>query len=188
MKKRTAIIILMLLIVSIFNISYQAKATSIDSLVTGTKQTAVAIKDSAIQSVKEIDTSSTFKAMYSDFKYGITALAASLKVGAEHVYEVLVKQQIVYSIIWTIVLIIGIVFISIWLYRYKDDKEMWEKESNSHYTKDPTGLGVFRSMQVFCGILLFIFGILNIDTIITGFINPEYGALKDVIDMVQKIK
>jgi hypothetical protein len=181
MKKRTAIITLMLLIVSIFNISYQAKATSIDSLVTGAKQTAVAIKDSAIQSVKEIDTSSTFKAMYSDFKYGITALAASLKVGAEHVYEVLVKQQIVYSIIWTIVLIIGIVFISIWLYRYKDDKEEWTDG-------DPTALGVFRTMQVFLGILLFMIGIMNIDTIITGFINPEYGALKDVIDMVQKIK
>jgi hypothetical protein len=181
MKKRTAIITLMLLIISIFNISYQAKATSIDSLVTGAKQTAVAIKDSAIQSVKEIDTSSTFKAMYSDFKYGITALAASLKVGAEHVYEVLVKQQIVYSIIWTIVLIIGIVFISIWLYRYKDDKEEWTDG-------DATALGVFRTMQVFLGILLFIIGIMNIDTIITGFINPEYGALKDVIDMVQKIK
>jgi hypothetical protein len=182
MKKRTAIITLMLLIISIFNISYQAKATSIDSLVTNAKQTAVAIKDSAIQSVKEIDTSSTFKAMYTDFKYGITALAASLKVGAEHVYEVLVRQQVVYSIIWTIVLIIGIVFISIWLYRYKDDKEEWEDGASM------TGICVFRSLQVFLGILLFIIGILNIDTIITGFINPEYGALKDVIEMVQKIK
>jgi hypothetical protein len=182
MKKRGTIIALVLLITLMFNISYQANATSIDSLVTNAKQTAVAIKDSAIQSVKEIDTSSTFKVMYSDFKYGITALAASLKVGAEHVYEVLVKQQIVYSIIWTIVLIIGIVFISIWLYRYKDDKEEWEDRASV------TGIGVFRTMQVFVGILLFIFGILHIDTIITGFINPEYGALKDVIDMVQKIK
>ena len=181
MKKRGTIIALVLLITLMFNISYQAKATSMDSLVTGAKQTAVAIKDSAIQSVKEIDTSSTFKAMYSDFKYGITALAASLKVGAEHVYEVLVKQQIVYSIIWTIVLIIGITFISIWLYRYKDEEEEWTDG-------DATALGVFRTMQVFLGSILFIIGIMNIDTIITGFINPEYGALKDVIEMVQKIK
>ena len=182
MKKRGTIITLVLLITLMFNISYQASATSIDSLVTGATQTVVAIKDSATQSIKEIDTSSTFKAMYSDFKYGITALAGSLKVGAEHVYEVLVKQQIVYSIIWLLVLIIGITFICIWLYRYKDDKEEWENR------QDATALGVFRTLQLFCGALMFILGMINIDTIITGFINPEYGALKEVIEMVKKIK
>jgi hypothetical protein len=31
-------------------------------------------------------------------------------------------------------------------------------------------------------------GIGNINSIMTGFINPEYGAIQDVIEMVKDVK
>jgi acyl-coenzyme A synthetase/AMP-(fatty) acid ligase len=89
----------------------QTKAFNVSQTLDSVKSIATSIKDSAVQSVKEVDTSSTFKSMYSDFKQGIVALASSLKVGAEHVYGVLVRQQVVYAIVYLALSIIGFILI-----------------------------------------------------------------------------
>ena len=56
--------------------------TSNDTLVSNIKESVLeAIPDSSVL---------TFKEVYSDIKSGLTALGSSLKVGSEHVYEVLI--------------------------------------------------------------------------------------------------
>ena len=53
------------------------------------------------------------------------------------------------------------------------------------YDSYPTGLGVVRVLQLCFGLTFVIIGICNIDTIITGVINPEYGAIQEIIDMIK---
>jgi hypothetical protein len=162
----------------------QTKAFNVSETLDSVKSIATSIKDSAIQSVKEVDTSSTFKLMYSDFKQGIVALASSLKVGAEHVYEVLVRQQVVYAIVYLVLIIIGFILILNWIKKYKDSGENWVSSNRD----EPTGLGVLRTIQMIVALIMVGIGVFNIESIMTGFINPEYGAIQDVIEMVKDVR
>ena len=119
--------------------------------------------------------------MYSDFKQGIVALASSLKVGAEHVYMVLVRQQVVYAITYLILIIIAFILILNWIKKYKSDEE-WAT------VQDPTGLGILRLIQILVAVIMMSIGVFHIENIMTGFINPEYGAIQDITDMVKDIK
>jgi hypothetical protein len=131
------------------------------------------------QDLKEVvDTSSTFKMIYNDVKDGITALGSALKVGAEHVYTVLVRQAIVEAITFLIIGIIGLILCTKFVNHYKSD-EKWHENDN------PTGLGVLRVFQVILGSILFLISILTIDVIITGFVNPEYAAIKEILNILK---
>lgn len=107
-------------------------------------------------------------------------LAAGLKVGAEHVYQVLVKQQIVKSIIWLLIAIISGFFVGNWFKAYKNKTEEW----TDNY-EDVTFIGVVRGLQICLGLVLLVASIINIDVIVTGLINPEYGAIKEIINFVK---
>jgi len=176
----------LLSILMVFGLLYtsQAKAFNVSETLDSVKSIATSIKDSAIQSVKEVDTSSTFKLMYSDFKQGIVALASSLKVGAEHVYEVLVRQQIVYAIVYLVLFAIGFILILNWIKKYKDSGENWVSSNRD----EPTGLGVLRTIQMIVALIMVGIGVFSIESIMTGFINPEYGAIQDVIEMVKDVR
>ena len=175
-------LVIMLMAIGMISINpSNSSALSVDTLINDTKTAVVEMKDSAVAKVNEIDTSSTFKTMYSDFKQGIVALASSLKVGAEHVYGVLVRQQIVYGIVYLIIFLMGVLLINNWIRKYKSDEEWSDGD-------EPTGLGVIRIFQVIVAFALLLIGIVNIDVIMTGFINPEYGAIKDVIEMVKDMQ
>lgn len=158
-----------------------SSALSVDTLINNTKTAVIEMKDSAVAKVNEIDTSSTFRTMYSDFKQGIVALASSLKVGAEHVYGVLVRQQIVNGVVYLIIFIMGMFLIHNWIKKYKSD-ERWASG------EEPTGLGIIRIFQIIAAFILVTVGIFHIDTIMTGLINPEYGAIQDVIQMVKDMQ
>jgi len=162
----------------------QTKAFNVSQTLDSVKSITTSIKDSVVQSVREVDTSSTFKLMYSDFKQGIVALASSLKVGAEHVYGVLVRQQIVYAIVYLVLIIIGFILILNWIKKYKDSGENWVNLNR----EEPTGLGVLRFIQMIVALIMVGIGVFNIESIMTGFINPEYGAIQDVIEMVKDVR
>jgi uncharacterized membrane protein YuzA (DUF378 family) len=142
--------------------------------------------DSTKAAVKEgigvVDTSSNFKMVYTDIKDGISALASGLKVGAEHVYEILVKQQIVNAITLLIVGIIGLILMLNFIKKYKDPKEHWGDDD------EPTGLGILRTLQLLLALILFALFIFSIDEVIMGFVNPEYGAIETIIDIVKDSK
>ena len=140
--------------------------------------------DSTKSAVKEgvgvVDTSSNFKMIYTDIKDGISALASGLKVGAEHVYIVLVKQQIVNAITYLIIGIMGLILMSNFIKRYKDPKEEWGDGD------EPTVLGVLRVFQAVLAGILILFLVFSIDEIVMGFVNPEYGAIETIIDIVKE--
>lgn len=58
------------------------------------------------QSAKKDTSSLSWSKVYNNAKDGLKGLASALKVGTEHVWEILVKQQLAEAITWTIVDII----------------------------------------------------------------------------------
>jgi hypothetical protein len=128
------------------------------------------------QEVKIPDSSKlTVSKVYDDVKTGLSGLAAGLKVGVEHVYVVLVKQQVVYAVTWLIVVILILVLGGIVNYKYF---KAWERICDGD--NEPSiiliiMLDLIILSLVFC----------NINSIIGGFINPEYGAIKEIVDFVK---
>jgi hypothetical protein len=121
----------------------------------------------------------TMTTVYNDAKAGIAGLASALKVGAEHVYVIMVKQQIVKSITGCVILlfiIIGwIALVRGFEYGADPKKGDWE-EGLVPYC-------IFIGGGLFVITIIFI---LNIECLLTGFINPEYGAIKDILEFVKK--
>lgn len=89
--------LLLIAIITMFGFS-TADATSVSDV----GKAVVAVADSATTAIGNgvafVDTSSLYKQIYTDVKYGLAGLADGLKVGVEHVYIVLVKQQVVKSV------------------------------------------------------------------------------------------
>lgn len=133
--------------------------------------------------VKAVDTSSTFKMVYNDIKQSLQGLGEALKVGAEHVYEVMVRQQVVYAITWSIycLLCIPIIFFIV-----KGMRWSWEKDKPEGHYDDRFG-SIFAIIFGCVGsIILIIIAIKHVDVIVTGFVNPEYGAMKDIMEFIKK--
>ena len=70
---------------------------------------------------------------------------------------------------------------------YKNKDELWTGPDRFG-SSEPTGLGVFRTIQIIFAAVMLIIGMANINNIMTGFINPEYGAIQDVIEMVRDMQ
>lgn len=121
-------------------------------------------------------TSVTFTQVYNDVKEGITDLAIALKIPAEHVYGVLVKQQIIKSITYSFLPLGALILIFIFIKLYKKgNKEDWEDNQNMGWL-------------IITGILTFIFiiaSIMALSYIVQGFANPEYSAIKEIITFVK---
>lgn len=168
-----------------FTIAHAADTTNVVT------QTVQSVKDATTK----VDTSSLSKQIYSDFKSGITSAAAALKVGVEHVYRILVKQQVVKSIVYiAICLIIGC--FSIVFYkrmRYNNDEYLKFRDNdktknwNSDRTDNSFGIASIIYSILFVGSVLATVTTLyvNIEVITTGFINPEYGAMRDIVSFAR---
>jgi hypothetical protein len=167
----------LLSIIFLFVISF-TNAQVLDSVASKAKQVVTTTGEAVKDGVTVIDTSSNFKHIYTDIKTGVTALAQGLKVGVEHVYMVLVKQQIVKAIVWVLIGFIPLIIFLIF------GKAMWNWADRRYNESD--------GFSVFIAIVFYLFTIVpsfflmfNIDTVVTGFVNPEYGAIQQIISIVK---
>lgn len=127
--------------------------------------------------IQQDSTKVTFNEVYSDIKGALSAAGEALKVGSEHVYEVLVRQQAVNSVSMictdTVILLAAFILFKIATKMAKDD----EVEDDLPF---PFFIG---------SIVLFMLGAIAItfdmNDIITGFVNPEYGAIMDIKDFIK---
>lgn len=115
----------------------------------------------------------------------ITKLAAVLKVPAEHVYKVLVKQQIVLSIVNIFIAIFTIFFIigtyKFFLYGcapYRKDSDY------SRFYRSDGGLQIIAAILTLISIIGLVYTIVSLGVTVAGFCNPEYGAMKDITNML----
>lgn len=112
--------------------------------------------------------------IYTDVKSALAQMGQALSVGAEHVYEVLVRQQVINSITNLIIYSLVIIPICGIKYFYKRASE----DKIQHI------MACIISCAVTFGLTLYFFKTVN-DTI-TGFFNPEYGAIKQIAEMIRK--
>jgi uncharacterized membrane protein (DUF485 family) len=125
--------------------------------------------------------------IYTDTKDAIKQIGAALKVGSEHVYAVLVRQQYVKAIIGLFVLSL-IIFLLYMFIQYSANVKDWD-DGEVYADKNKLSIVVAIASGVLSIILTIIFfaGEYPQD-IIQGFINPEYGAMMDIVDMIKQIK
>ena len=193
MKPLTASIITTLCIVDLYFLTFKLKtmkkllfmllafttltinANSVEKLTKSVTNVVDSTKIATVNGVNFVDTSSTFKTMYQDVKSGIMGLAEGLKVGAEHVYIILVKQQVVKAVTWLILSIFSLIIFYFFCKGFKKGIDEDWGERLVPYTLFLGGASLI--FIVICG--------LNIETMVTGFINPEYGAIMDIINFVK---
>lgn len=156
MKKLLSFLFLLLA----YNISYASQKT--DSVnVESTSQTVERLVDK-----------------YSEKTYAaICSLAKSLKQPIEHVYAVLVKQQVVESITNLVIIILAILFAIIGIRFVKHPNADW-KDGNVYST--------VGGILLFLSALCIFSSLLELNDTITGFVNPEYGAIKDISNIIEK--
>jgi hypothetical protein len=117
----------------------------------------------------------TLTKVYNDVKSGLNGLEEALKVGSEHVYGVLIKQQLVTAISYLILVILLLIACP---FSVKLEKK-WRAEH------DDFGDGPACLVPIIVNITTVIVIFITITDIITGFINPEYGALKDIMNFIK---
>lgn len=123
----------------------------------------------------------TIGKVYSDVKEGLKGLGSALKVGSEHVYSVLVKQQIVQAVT-DLILILIVITTAFPLFKLL-------KYICQHDDLDEIfGVLVFSVFLCIGWVVVVVIGLAHINQIVTGFVNPEYGALKDIMDFVHPTK
>jgi len=145
-------------------------------------------KAAVAKTAHEIDTSSNFKMVYKDLSEKIEALARALRIASEHVYEVLIKQQVVNAVTWVIIYVLFfIAAVSFWKGFHKNYKRVSIKEDPWYGDDMDTHFGLLGYLIV-ANILSLIFAITFVITIsetVMGFYNPEYGAMRDIMDFIK---
>jgi hypothetical protein len=133
--------------------------------------------------------------LYDGVATAVKDIANALKVPAAHVYSVLVKQQAVQSITYLLILLFVLVLslslglsglfsenVNVTIYdTYCSDQKRVKKELIG---KSDTNI----AKMIIGGVLMlgFIIGLLACGkTIVTGFVNPEYGAMMEIMNFVK---
>jgi len=166
--------------------------------------------------------------VYSDLKTiapkisdGVKEVAKGLKVGAESVWTILVKQQLVWSLCF-LILTLSAIFNWFLFYRnnlntklkesnfVRGQKDIIGKVENKDYSKyrdssqpemdGPVGKEDililmegninywFKYIHLTLCLTLSYFSFIHFADMLTGFINPEFGAIKTIATIVQNIK
>jgi len=135
-----------------------------------------------------VDTSKlNWNTVYADTKEALKGIGAALKVGSEHVYAIVVKQQVTESIIYLITDIILLLMAYIFWRLFLKDYRRFSIREDPWYTDEiadhtTTILYLLLGLVCIAGAIIVLLGTLR--SIVIGFTNPEYGALKDIMEMI----
>lgn len=142
-------------------------------------------QDVSKDSISDKQSKELTEQIYSDVKSVITGLAKELKVGAENVYAVIKSQQVVKStvniikyVLLILMLILGIKGILIG-YKYCSTDSYGDKDLDHP-------LFIFSSVATIplLAISISMFSATITETI-TGFINPDFGAINYILQLIK---
>lgn len=182
MKK---LIIITTLFLSFTTYAQVTPPTPLEKTINGVRETIDTLHKDIKDAASVVDTSSVSKMIYKDVKEEIVGLASALKVGAEHVYKVSVKQQIVKAIVellacFLLPLILSIVLTYLFVKKWQIFSKVILEESD--------GLSGLFGGGLLIGLYLLVVFLPSWTTIITGFVNPEYGAINDIMNWVNNAR
>lgn len=127
----------------------------------------------------------------------LESIGTSLKIGADKVWDILVKQQLVWSICY---LLLTLTSISSWCHVYyrfeRAEKDLIERttKKNSYSNEIISFMGWKDSntamfvISLIISIILSSFSMYNFTDMLTGFMNPEFGAMKTIATIASQIK
>lgn len=129
--------------------------------------------------------------IYSDVKSlgpkvesAVTELAKGLKVGAESVWKILVKQQKVWSWCYLIGMIVTILSWCNFYYRFKTYYHRYRTD-DTDWSNSATMITI---VTFIISMGLSVMSILHLEPMMTGFINPEWGAMMNIIEIAKTLK
>lgn len=135
---------------------------------------AFVINAQEVEPKDELATVQVIDHIYDKTTEAITELAQALAVPAEHVYNVLVKQQVVVGVSLLVGLLFSMLFTSIsWFILFK--KHNFKRELCLQNTEGYWMLSLLLSIVSI--VLLVVF----LSSGISSLLNPEYGAIRDII-------
>ena len=108
----------------------------------------------------------------------LKVLADQFGTTVSHVWEILVKQQMVDSIT-TIAMIVAMAIICILSIIVLVRAKKYSDEKNDY---DSGSVIISGAIAIITGALLVLIVPFCLDNIVTGFVNPEYGALMDILE------
>ena len=124
----------------------------------------------------------TLGKVYSDVKNGINGLAQSLKVPATHVYGIMIKQQTTRAISD---LIFDMMFILLSFILYS----VGMKAAKKLAIKKTDEIETVCIISFVCCCISTLIAVCSFwsdySGIVSGFVNPEYGAIKEIISFVK---
>lgn len=133
--------------------------------------------------VQQITDSLSIPEIDPELKKGIMTylqtMADSLGVAVNNVFDVIVKQQLVKSIVHVVIAIIFLILIRSLIKSYKKIKSDPLTKNDDNYT-----VPRLLSIVVLSIAFLILSGVYMIETI-TGFVNPEFGAYQDIIMFIK---
>ena len=135
----------------------------------------------------------TGSTVYNDAKQAVTnlspkmqdalnSLAKTLKVGATDVWDILVKQQLVWSYCYLVATILTIFSWCHFYYRMREGRAAnWGSKDDNYDTV--TSYHFVVGITLIIAVTGSIISIAHFQDMITGFINPKYGALKTIAEL-----
>lgn len=131
------------------------------------------------------DVKSTVNVIAPKIEKAVTDLAKGLAVGAEELFKVLTLQQVVNSIVYSLVLIIFL--FSFFSAMKKINKFVWTKKSPDIADKQRIGVPglaifIYLTIATITGILF----LTNITAFVMGYVNPKYGAIMEILTYAEK--
>lgn len=132
--------------------------------------------------------------VYNDFKdaakhitpkieSAIQEIAKGLKTSAVAVWDILVRQQLVWSWCYLIGMIVSLL---VWFKFYRTIKEA--KTDLNEFGNWKVNNILMTIGLLFSGVFLSILSFQHLEAMMTGFINPEFGAIRTVIEMAKTLK
>lgn len=178
------------------------------------------------------------KSMSPKISKALTSLSKELKVGVNALWDILVKQQLVWSIVFLMLTITSIFNWFIFYYKnfkkynpkdlkigqeeylfktenpefcqeyydkYKDKSSVYQAEKQDirfkktidkvlkrdcyiYPNSESNGLKYFKYLHLLICLILSILSFYHFTDMMTGFINPEYGAIKTIAEVAIKLK
>ena len=126
------------------------------------------------------DTSLAFKQVYGDVKQALAGMSDALKVGATHVYDVMIMQQRINALSrLCVILCLCLLPMLAWSAMYK---RIAAAQTEPEKDTQRTWFGVCCVLPVIVGIIMLF---MSFNLLLSAAINPEYGAIKDIIHMVK---
>lgn len=178
---KTSIISIFLCLISITCFGEETKPTVVEKVLETSENSISTIYNDTKETVKTVynDSKDLASNLYPEIKEAVVSIAKGIGIAAEHLYGVLVKKYVVVSIGLAIKLLVGIILIIFSIRTLYKSRGVIKLE----------GYGVIKLLYILASFIIgltIIFNV-NIEEMLMGIVNPEYGAINYIIEYSKNV-